>query len=200
MSSERSRARILGWPVAAAATLIAAVVFAGCGGSSAGEATAKEVGSNGSSGQIVKSHDAVSKTEGSTQIETALHPTGEDTDEESVTGAKPIKPCTLVTRAQAGSILGGRVKIAEHLQGPTCVFSGSGREVTLVVMEARVKPLVAGAHESKAITIAGHHAWCVRYETTSVVTAVGGGRVLQVTGACPAAARFAAAALPRIPS
>ncbi|HVX33822.1 MAG TPA: hypothetical protein VHA80_11840 [Solirubrobacterales bacterium] len=180
------------------AAAIGAMSIAGCGSSGGGVATGTEASSTSSSGYIVESRDAVSQSEGATEIQTAAFPHGHDTDEVSATGAKPVRPCALVRRAQAENILGGKVKIAEHLQGPTCVFSGSGREVTLVVMEARLKPIVAAARDAKPLTLAGHRAWCLRYETTSVVAAVGKGRVLQVAGACPAAARFAAAALRRI--
>jgi hypothetical protein len=122
-----------------------------------------------------------------------------DNDEISPTGARPVEPCPLVTAGQANQILGGHVQISEHMQGPTCVFQGSGREVTMVVMEVPLKSLIKGARSAHALTLAGHSAWCLQYESGSVVAAVGGGRVLQVSGSCQAAASFAAAALPRIP-
>lgn len=191
MSAGNRQTKILRLLVALALAAVAVLVVAGCGGSGPDDATGKEVGAT--SDQIVKSRDAVSKTEN--EIVTGQYPNGHDTDEESVSGTKPIKPCTLVSDVQANRILGGHVKVSEHLQGPTCAFSGSGRDVTLVLMEAPLKPLVAGARSAQPLTIDGHRAWCVRYETTSIVTAVSGGKVLQVTGACPAAARFADAAL-----
>jgi hypothetical protein len=190
LPSQTKLVRCLAALVLAALTVLA---VAGCGGSGPADATGKEVSAT-SSDQIVQSRDKVTKTEG--EIATGQYPNGHDTDEESTSGAKPIKPCSLVSEAQADRILGGGVDISEHLQGPTCAFSGSGREVTLVVMEAPLKPLVAGARKARPLTVGRHRAWCVSYETTSVVTAVRGRRVLQVTGACPAAARFAAAALP----
>jgi hypothetical protein len=170
-----------------AVAAVALSVLTGCGGSD--QATGKEA----SSEVIVKSRDAVTNTEG--EVATGQYPNGHDTDEESLSGAKPIKPCSLVSEAQANHILGGGVATSEHLQGPTCVFKGSGREVTVVLMEAPLKPLVAGARTAQKLTLNGRPAWCLRYETTSVVADVGGGQVLQVTGACPAAARFADAAL-----
>lgn len=179
---------------ALAAAACAAVLVAGCGGSS--EATAKDT----SSGPIVKSLDKVTDTGGSTEIKTGEFPNGADTDEVSVSGTKPVKPCRLVSAAEADRILGGNVHKQEHLQGPTCVFIGSGRQVSMVVMELPLQPLVDGARSSQALRIAGHKAYCLRYETSSVVAAVSHGRVLQVTGPCPAGVRFAAAALPRIPS
>lgn len=192
MSSERPRIRCVHVLAALALAAVGAFLVAGCGGSGPADATGEEIGA-ASSDQIVKSRDEVTKTEG--EIVSGRFPNGYDTDEESVTGAKPIKPCTLVSETQADHILGGHVEISEHLQGPTCAFAGSGREVTLVLMEAPLKPLVGGAHKAQPLTLAGRRAWCLHYEETSIVTAVSGGRVLQVTGSCPAAARFARAAL-----
>lgn len=179
---------------ALAAAALAAVLVAGCGGST--EATAKDT----SSEPVVKSLDKVTDTGGSTEIKTGEFPNGADTDEVSVSGTKPVKPCRLVSAAEANQILGGNVRKQEHLQGPTCVFSGSGRQVSMVVMEASLQPLVEGARSSQSLRIAGHKAYCLRYEASSVVAAVSHGRVLQITGPCPAGARFAAVALPRIPS
>jgi len=192
MSADDRKMKTLRLLVALALAAVAVLVVAGCGGSGPDDATGQEVSAT-SSDQIVKSRDAVTKTEN--EIVTGQYPNGHDTDEESASGTKPVKPCTLVTEAQANRILGGHVKVSEHLQGPTCAFSGSGRSVTLVLMEAPLAPLVAGARSAQPLTIDGRRAWCVRYETTSIVTAVRGGKVLQVTGACPAAARFADAAL-----
>jgi hypothetical protein len=204
MSKKRAAIRRSGWLATLVAVAVTAtVVIAGCGaGSGPSEATAKETASSASapSQRIVKSSDPVTKSEGATEIQSAEFPNGQDTDEVSVSGTKPVKPCSLVTRAQANNILGGNVKISEHLQGPTCVFTGSGREVSLVVMEVPLKPIIEGARSSRPVKVGGKQAWCVRYEKFSVVTGVGRGRVLQVTGSCAAGVRFAAAALPRIPS
>jgi predicted small lipoprotein YifL len=178
-------------PCLAALALAAVALFAvtGCGSSGPDEATGKETAAD----VIVKSRDTVTKTEG--EVATGQYPNGHDTDEESLSGAKPIKPCSLVSEARADRILGGGVTVSEHLQGPTCVYKGSGREVTVVLMEAPLKPLVAGARKAQELSLDGRSAWCLSYETTSVVADVGDGRILQVTGACPAAASFAEAAL-----
>jgi hypothetical protein len=181
----------------AAVALLGGLV-AGCGGSEATGASNPSTASGGS-GKIVKSNDKVTESEGSTEIAEANFPNGLDNDEISPTGGKPVEPCTLVTTEQANRILGGHVQISEHLQGPTCVFQGSGREVTMVVMETPLQPLIKGARSAHTLTVAGHPAWCLQYESGSVVAAVGGGRILQVSGSCPAATRFAAAAVPRIP-
>jgi hypothetical protein len=181
------------------AGLAATGLLAGCGGGSA-TATATEASASvaGGSTKIVASHDKVTKTE-ETVISAGQFPTGHDTDEESTSGTKPIKPCSLVTRKEAKTILGGAVKMEEHPQGPTCVYASAGREITMAVMELPLKPLVSGARKSTPLTIRGHRAYCLRYETTSVVTGVGHGKILQVTGPCQAGVRFVSAALPRIP-
>jgi hypothetical protein len=174
-------------------------LLAGCGGGS-GSATGTEASATvEGSAKIVTSNDKVTDNEGATEISTGQFPNGNDTDEESVSGTKPIKPCALVTRKEAKAILGGTVKMEEHPQGPTCVYTSSGREITMAVMELPLKPLVSGARKSTPLTIRGHQAYCIRYETTSVVTGVGHGKILQVTGPCQADVRFVSAALPRIP-
>jgi hypothetical protein len=177
-----SAARIIGRRSAsgllavALAAAIALGALGGCGGS--GSATAAGL---------------------TTEIVTATFPSGHDTDEVSVTGAKPVKPCALVTKGEAEGILGKGVRVSEELQGPTCVYSGSGRQVALVVEMGSVKQLREGARSSSPVAIGGHSGYCLRYETTSVVVAAGSGRVLQVTGPCAAGVRFAAAALKRLP-
>jgi hypothetical protein len=179
--------------------LLAVLLLSGCGGSGPDEATADgSSAAKGGSDQIVKGNDEVTTDEGVAEIQSARFPNGHDTDEVSVTGSKPIKPCSLVTVKQAKKILGGKVKVSERLQGPTCVYTGSGREVSLVLEERPLKPLVDGARKSQKLSVAGRTAYCIRYETTSVVAAVGKGRVLQVAGPCQAGVRFAALAIPKV--
>jgi hypothetical protein len=170
----------------------------GCG-SSASSATAAGTEGPVAPGPIVESKDKVSQTGSSEEIVTGKFPSGHDTDETSVTGAKPLKPCTLVTVAQANQILGGGATKVERPQGPTCVFVGSGRQISLIVDQARLNPLVHGARSAKPIVVSGKKGWCIRYQSSSVVFNVGRGRVLQITGPCAAGVRFAASALPRIP-
>ncbi len=179
------------------AAVAAALAIAGCGGSSDGGGTGSTPGSADTA--AVNGHDPVTETDGSTEIATAAYPSGRDTDEVSVTGAKPIKSCWLVPKAQADAILGGGVKVAERPLGPTCVYVGSGREVDLAVEQGSAKALKDGAKQAEAVTVNGHDGYCVTYDSTSVVFDVGSGEVLQVTGPCQAGVRFAAVALPRIP-
>jgi hypothetical protein len=179
MSAARAKRSRAAAGLLAAALLAAAapVALGGCGGS--GSATAASI---------------------TNEIATASFPSGHDTDEVSVTGAKPVKPCALVTKREAEAILGAGVKVSERLQGPTCVYSGSGREVTVVVMKGSLKQLREGARTATAVAVGDRSGYCLRYGSTSVVVGAGSGRVLQVTGPCAAGVRFAAAALRRLPS
>jgi hypothetical protein len=195
MTFSRGKLKLAGIAAMLAAVAALAVLLGGCGGGGA-DATAAAAGK---SEYIVKGDDTVTKDEGVTEISSAQFPNGHDTDEVSVTGRKPIKPCSLVTHKQANEILGGNVKMSEHPQGPTCVYSGSGRQVSLVVEEVPLKPLINGARNAHQLTVKGQKAWCLHYELSSVVTSVGKGRVLQITGSCQAGVRFAAAAIPRVP-
>jgi hypothetical protein len=196
MTFSRGKLKVAGMAAMLAVVAALAVLLGGCGGGGAANATAAAAGN---SEYVVKGDDTVTKDEGVTEISSAKFPNGHDTDEVSVTGRKPIKPCSLVTAKQANAILGGHVKKSEHLQGPTCVFSGSGRQVSVVVEEVPLKPLVNGARNAHPLTVMGQKAWCLHYEMSSVVTSVGKGRVLQITGPCQAGVRFAAAAIPRVP-
>jgi hypothetical protein len=173
-----------------AAAMAAALAIAGCGGSS---------DDGGSTAATVNGHDPVTKSNGSTEIVTAGYPSGRDTDEVSVTGAKPIKACWLVPKAQADAILGGGVKVTERPLGPTCVYVGSGREIDLTVEPGSVKELKKGAKHVETATVNDRAGYCLTYQSTSVVLDVGSGEVLRVTGPCQAGVRFAAVALPRVP-
>ena len=170
MTTSRGKLKVAGMVAVLAAVAALAVLLGGCGGSGTDAATAQAAGK---SEYIVKGDDKVTTDEGVTEISTAKFPNGHDTDEVSVSGRKPIKPCSLVTAKQANDILGGHVKIAERLQGPTCVYSGSGRQISLVVEEVPLHPLVKGARNAHPLTVKGQRAWCLHYETSSLVTSVG---------------------------
>jgi hypothetical protein len=187
--------RIRGRVALGAAVVAAALAIAGCGGSSGGSTGT----SAGTDTATVNGHDPVAKSNGSTEIVTAQYPSGRDTDEVSVTGAKPIKTCWLVPKTQAEGILGDGVSVSERPLGPTCVYVGSGREVDLTVEAGSVKQLKSDAKRAESVTVNGRAGYCVTYQSTSVVLDIGSGEVLHVTGPCQAGVRFAAVALPRVP-
>jgi hypothetical protein len=165
----------------ALAAIVAALALTACGG-----------------GSSSSSNDAVTESGSEAEVVEAAFPSGHDTDEVSVTGAKPIKPCALVPKKKAEAILGANVKVSERPQGPTCVYLGSGREIDLVVEKVSLSALKNEAKKVEPVKINGHQAYCLTFQSTSVVAAVGGGRVLQVTGPCQAGVRFAAIALNRL--
>lgn len=166
--------------LAVLAAIVVALALAACG---SGGGDAASAGNDNVSGG------------GETEIVAAAFPAGHDTDEVSVTGAKPIKPCALVPKPKAEEILGANVKVSERPQGPTCVYSGSGREIDLVVEKVPLSSLKNGARSIEPVTINGRQGFCVKYQATSVVIGIGSGRVLQITGSCQAGVRFAAVAL-----
>jgi hypothetical protein len=148
---------------------------------------------------IVRSNDLI--TDATNAPVQARFPTGHDNDEISPTGAVPVNPCKLVSRGAATGILGGAVRAKLEPQGPTCVYamSGSrGQQITLVVEESRLGGLRRHARKASKVRVAGRTGWCMRYGSTSVGVALGGGRTLHVTGPCGTAARFAARALPHL--
>lgn len=161
--------------------LVAAVALSACGG-----------------GSSSSSNDAVSESGSEAEVVEAAFPSGHDTDEVSVTGAKPVKPCALVPKKKAEAILGAGVKVSERPQGPTCVYLGSGREIDLVVEKTSLSALKSEAKKVEPVSIEGHQGYCLTYQSTSVVVGLSGGRVLQVTGPCQAGVRFAAIALKRL--
>lgn len=165
----------------ALAAIVAALALSACGGG----------GSSNSS-------DAVSETGSEAEVVEAAYPSGHDTDEVSVTGAKPVKPCALVPKKKAEGILGAGVTVSERPQGPTCVYTGSGREIDLVVEKTSLSALKREAKKVEPVTINGRQAYCLTFQSTSVVAGISGGRVLQVTGPCQAGVRFAAIALKRL--
>ncbi len=135
-----------------------------------------------------------------TGIVHARYPMGPDNDEVSASGTSPVEPCTLVSKGQAAAILGGGVQVTEAPQGPTCIFTAAGREVTLAVEGTALASLRESARHATRVRVAGQTGWCLSYGSTSVATPLDSGRVLQVTGPCPAGVRFAALALRRLPS
>lgn len=166
--------------ILALAAIVAALALSACGGSSS------------------SSNGAVSETGSEAEVVEAAFPSGHDTDEVSVTGAKPVKPCALVPKKKAESILGSNVKVSERPQGPTCVYMGSGREIDLVVEKTSLSSLKSEAKKVEPVSINGRQGYCLTFQSTSVVVGLSGGRVLQVTGPCQAGVRFASIALNRL--
>jgi hypothetical protein len=196
-------------------SVLAALTLAACGGSespptagssaersqapsAATGAPAPAQGASGRSGEyIVPSRDRISTGE---RPSVARYPRGEENDEVSESGAGPVRPCRLVSRREAAGILGGDVRVSVGLQGPTCIYAArdSKRQVTLVVERIDFAALRRRAVSAPRIRVGRRSAWCLHYGSTSVAVPLADGRVLDVTGPCPIAARFAARGLGRI--
>jgi hypothetical protein len=146
----------------------------------------------------VQAEDPISEGAEAESIEPRDIPTGEDNDEVQSTGAKPVEPCRLVTRKEATAILGKGTKAVERPQGPTCVYTNAGRTVTLAVEDNSVKQLRKEARKSTKVNLGGKTGWCVKYQSTAVITGISEGRVLRADGPCQAGVRFVTQALHRI--
>jgi hypothetical protein len=171
---------------------VTAMLLAACGESS------PTAGGAESSEYIVKSSDRISAT--SSAPSKAEFPEGEENDEVSPTGAGPVRPCSLVPPDEASAILGAPVQVTTGEQGPTCIYEtpGSKRVMTLVVERVSLSSLRNQASAATRVTVAHRVGWCLRYQMTSLVVPLAQGNVLNVTGPCDAAKRFAAHAIPRI--
>ena len=171
------------------------------GSSSAASAVTTSTSTSGGGEAVeaaVAAEDPVSEGPAAVHIDRRDIPLLKDNDEISPTGAKPIKPCKLVTRPEATAILGKGTTSAEHPQGPTCVYSNAGRTVTLTVEVNSVKTLKGSARKATKVELDGRTGWCIKYQTTAVIVGISGGRVLRADGPCQAGVRFVSKALHRI--
>lgn len=186
------------------ALLIVAVAPAvGCGGGSSSAASSSVRFTTASGGgeaveAEVRTKDPVGEGAAAVSIEPRDVSPMEDNDEVQATGAKPVKPCRLVTPKEAATILGKGTTAAERPQGPTCVYTNAGRTVTLAVEVNSVKRLRHGARKATKVSVGGKVGWCIKYQSTAVIVGISGGRVLRADGACQAGVRFVAEALHRI--
>jgi hypothetical protein len=172
---------------------------ASTGSSSSTGSTTTSSSSDGESVETaVQAEDPVSEGAAAVSIEPRDIPTGADNDEIQPTGAKPVEPCRLVTRQEAAAILGKGTKAVERPQGPTCVYTNAGRTVTLAVETNSVKQLRKEARKSTKVDLGGKTGYCVKYQTTAVITGISEGRVLRADGPCQAGVRFVTKALRRI--
>lgn len=114
-----------------------------------------------------------------------------------------VKPCKLVTHAQAQAIVGHSIGAPQEAPlGPTCIFQGNGSTgaVTLTVESIHFAAIRDHIRDRKRLMVAGHRAYCGYYGQQMTYVLLPGGRVLNVTGPCSLGVRFAAAALPHLKS
>jgi hypothetical protein len=106
--------------------------------------------------------------------------------------------CSLVSRRQAGAILGAPVrKPFEAPQGPTCIYRPQqGKStLTLAVQTASIKQLRQQMLRPRALRVAGRPGYCGVVGLPMLYVPLSHGRVLTVGGRCAVAQRFAATAL-----
>lgn len=122
-------------------------------------------------------------------------------NEQRGTGVAPLNPCSLVTRAEAGAILGRPiVGLHQAPQGPTCIYEPrkAGGLVTMAIQLTPFDPKKQPARNVTRVTLRGHNAYCVKDHGLVMLVPLAAGHVLRVTAACPIASGFASKALARL--
>jgi hypothetical protein len=114
--------------------------------------------------------------------------------------AAPAQPCGLVSQSEAASILEETVSVSEGLQGPSCIYASrdSTQQVAVVVDSGPLSDLHKRPDKASRVEVGGRTGWCLHYGSSSVEVPLSDGRVLNVSGPCAAATRFAALALDRV--
>jgi len=110
-------------------------------------------------------------------------------------------PCSLVTRAQAGAILGGPVLVPrEAPQGPTCIYrTRTGDDfITLAVEQLSFSGLRRQQRRERPVEVAGRSAFCGAHGQPMLYVQISRERVLSVAAPCPVAKRFATRAVARL--
>lgn len=114
--------------------------------------------------------------------------------------ARPLDPCSLVTNAQAESIVGvPLVSTREAPLGPTCIFAFKRRPTVMITIE--FMDFSSTIREMKGATrepIGGFHAECGSLGGQMLYVSLSERRVLSVTASCPVARGFAVRALARL--
>jgi hypothetical protein len=110
-------------------------------------------------------------------------------------------PCNLVTKAQAGAIVGApQQDPLEAPQGPTCIYrSKDGKRFVAVAVQplefAKVKRQL---HKRQPVSVSDKKAFCGVLGQPILYVPLSGSRVLSVAAPCKVAKRFAATAVQRL--
>lgn len=110
-------------------------------------------------------------------------------------------PCALVTKAQAQTILGGRLlDPVVAPQGPTCIYrSRSGeRFATIAIQAQRFDDVRAQIRRIERVEVSDHTAYCGMHGQPVLYLPLSGSRLLSVAAPCETAARFARRAAPQL--
>jgi hypothetical protein len=110
-------------------------------------------------------------------------------------------PCNLVTKAQAGAIVGTPLQDPlEAPQGPTCIYrSQDGKSfVTLAVQSLPFSTLKRQMRKRQRVDVSNRTAFCGMLGQPMLYVSLSHGRVLSVAAPCKVARRFAATAVGRL--
>ncbi|HSS56488.1 MAG TPA: hypothetical protein VLK59_00665 [Solirubrobacteraceae bacterium] len=119
-------------------------------------------------------------------------------------GSKPrsrFTPCNLVTKAQAGAIVGAPLQDPlEAPQGPTCIYRSKDgkRFVTLAVQSVPFSKLKHRMHKRQQVAVSNKTAFCGMLGQPILYVPLSGSRVLSVAAPCQVARKFAARAVLRL--
>ena len=119
-------------------------------------------------------------------------------------GSKPrsrFTPCNLVTKAQAGAIVGAPLQDPlEAPQGPTCIYRSQDgkRFVTLAVQAVPFSKLKHQMHKRQQVAVSNKTAFCGMLGQPILYVPLSGSRVLSVAAPCQVARKFAARAVQRL--
>jgi hypothetical protein len=116
-------------------------------------------------------------------------------------GASILSPCTLVTRSEAQAILGQPIAgLQKAVQGPTCIYRqrNTKRLITVALQHVRLTAAQQRGKQVVRVNVAGHKGYCLKQGTLMMLVPLRDGQVLNVSAACPIAARFATKALARL--
>ncbi len=119
-------------------------------------------------------------------------------------GSKPrsrFTPCNLVTKAQAGAIVGAPLQDPlEAPQGPTCIYRSKDgkRFVTLAVQSVAFSKLKHQMHKRQQVDVSNKTAFCGMHGQPILYVPLSGSRVLSVAAPCQVARKFAARAVLRL--
>jgi hypothetical protein len=107
---------------------------------------------------------------------------------------KQANPCALVTKAQAQTILGGKLMDPVSLpQGPTCIYRNrsNGRYATISVQAQNFAVLRKQLKRAQRVDVADRRAYCGVHGRPMLYLPLGGGKVLTIAAQCETAVRLA---------
>ena len=109
--------------------------------------------------------------------------------------------CSLVTRAQAQTIIGKPIALPfEAPQGPTCIYRTAKGEglVTVAVQDGDFRKLERQVQQATEVKLGGRVGTCGQYGQPTLFLPVSDGRVLAIAARCDVAKRFATRAVKRL--